>query len=69
MGICTALSPAYPPIRVRARLVAGKLNETGGAAEAYVVSGESLEEAHQAATTDTAYPDGLTAAPARTHFC
>jgi len=42
MGICAALSPAYPPIRVRARLMAGKLNEIGGAAEAYVVSGEAL---------------------------
>jgi len=49
--------------------VAGELNETGGAAEAHVVSGEALAEAHQAATTDTAYPDGLTAAPARTEIC
>jgi hypothetical protein len=37
-----------------ASLVADKLNEVGGAAEAHVVSGEALEEAHQAATTDTA---------------
>ena len=35
-------------------LVADNLNEVGGAAKAHVVSGEALEEAHQAATTDTA---------------
>src|SRR5882724_7021557 len=45
------------------------LTRPAGAAEAHVVSGEALEEAHQAATTDTAYPDGLTAASARTEIC
>jgi hypothetical protein len=38
MGICAAVSPAYSRIRVRARLVADKLNETGGAAEALLSS-------------------------------
>jgi len=37
-----------------ASLVADNLDEVGGAVEAHVVSGEALEEAHQAATTDTA---------------
>ena len=39
MGIRAAVSPDYSPIRVRARLVADKLNEAGGAAEAHVVLG------------------------------
>jgi len=34
MGICAAVSPDYSRIRVTARLVADKLNETGRAAEA-----------------------------------
>jgi hypothetical protein len=54
MGICAAVSPAYSPIRVRARLVADKVSEVGRAAEAYVVSAAALEEAHQAVTTGMA---------------
>ena len=53
MGICAAVSPAYSRIRVRARLGADMLSEVGGAAEAHVVSGEALEEAHQAVTAGT----------------
>jgi hypothetical protein len=48
------VSTDYSLIRVGARLVADKLNEVGEAAEAHVVSGEALEEAHQAVTADTA---------------
>jgi hypothetical protein len=44
MGICAAVSPDYSRIRVTARLVADRLNETGGAAEAHVVSGEALRK-------------------------
>ena len=41
------LAPVY-----EASMVAGKLTDLGGTAEAYEVSDEALEEAHTAATTD-----------------